>query len=158
MCVEQQQSDTDLQGSEVDDIIDIRMLFEHLVERSFILDIELVELWPLAADELNTVDDLLGGVVKVIDDDDLVARLEKGKRCERANVAGTTAVVSMQSMVEVGWRGSSPSNEDRADSHCGRWNVVECAGGKRWKRKWILCVACRSLIAMLQSYKKLRTQ
>lgn len=75
----------------MDDVVNVGVLLEHLVERGLILDVELVELWLLAADELDAVDDLLGRVVEVIDDDDLVAGLEEGKRCERANVAGTTA-------------------------------------------------------------------
>ena len=75
----------------MDDVVNVWVLLEHLVERSLILDIELVELWPLAADELNAVDNLLGGVVEVVDNDDLVASFEESERCERANVASATA-------------------------------------------------------------------
>lgn len=55
--------DADLQRSEVDDIVNVWVLLEDLVERSLILDVELVELWPFAADELDTVDDFLRRVV-----------------------------------------------------------------------------------------------
>lgn len=74
----------------MDNVVNIWVLLEDLVERSLILNVELVELWLLAADELNAVDDLLRGVVEVVDDDDLIASLEESERCERANVAGTT--------------------------------------------------------------------
>lgn len=77
-----------LQRGKVDDVVDVGMLLEHLVERGLILDVELVELGLLAADELNAVEDFLGRVVEVVDDDDLVASLQEGERCERANVAG----------------------------------------------------------------------
>jgi hypothetical protein len=75
----------------VDDIVDVWVLLEHLVERSLILDVKLVELWPLAADELNAVEDFFRRVVEVVDDNDLVTSLEKGEGCERANVASATA-------------------------------------------------------------------
>jgi hypothetical protein len=45
---------------------------------------------PLAADELDAIDDLLGGVVEIVDDDNLVVCLEEGKCCERTNVASAT--------------------------------------------------------------------
>ena len=80
-----------LQRGEVDDIVDVGVLLEHLVERGLILDVELVEFGLLAADELDAVEDLLGRVVEIVDDDDLVAGLEESKRCERADVAGSTA-------------------------------------------------------------------
>ena len=74
----------------MDDIVDVWVLLEHLVERSLICDIALVEGRSLAADELDAVDDFWGGVVEVVDDDDFVVGFEEGKGCERANVAGTT--------------------------------------------------------------------
>jgi hypothetical protein len=74
----------------VDDIVNVWVLLEHLVERGLILDVKLVELWPLAADELNAVNNLLRGVVEIVDNDNFVAGLKKGKSCERANVTSTT--------------------------------------------------------------------
>jgi hypothetical protein len=44
----------------VNDIVDVWVLLEDLVKRGLILDVELVEIGSLAADELDTVDDLLG--------------------------------------------------------------------------------------------------
>lgn len=81
---------THLQRSKVDDIVDIRVLLEHLIQLLLVGDIQRVVLGPLAADELDAVEDLLGGVVEVVDDDDLVVGLEKGEGGERADVAGTT--------------------------------------------------------------------
>lgn len=75
----------------MNDTVDSWVLLEDLVESLLVGDICLVELGPLAANELDTVEGDLGGVVEVIDNYDLVAILEEGKRGEGANVAGTTA-------------------------------------------------------------------
>ena len=74
----------------MNDIIDIRVLLEHLIQCLFIGDVERVVLGFLAADQLNAVQDLFGGVVEVVDDDDLVVGLEESERGERADVAGAT--------------------------------------------------------------------
>lgn len=75
----------------MDDTVNGRILLEDLVESVLVGDVCLVKLGPLAADELDTVEGDLRGVVEVINNHDLVAVLEKGKRGEGANVAGTTA-------------------------------------------------------------------
>jgi hypothetical protein len=74
----------------VNDIVDIRVLLEHLIQCLFIGDVERVVLGSLAADQLDAVQDLLGGVVEVVDDNDLVVGLEESERGERADVAGAT--------------------------------------------------------------------
>ena len=74
----------------MDDIVDIRVLLEHLIQLLLIGDVQRVVLGPLAADELDAVEDLLRGVVEVVDDDDLVVGLEESERGERADVAGAT--------------------------------------------------------------------
>ena len=79
----------------MDDIVNIRVLLKHLIQLLLIGDVQRVVLGPLAADELDAVEDLLGGVVEVVDDDDLVVCLEEGKGCEGANVAGSTAPSSV---------------------------------------------------------------
>jgi len=56
----------------MDHIVNVRVGLEHLVESSLVCDVGLVELGLLAADELNAVEDFLGGVVEIVDDDDLV--------------------------------------------------------------------------------------
>lgn len=79
----------------MDDIVNIWVLLKHLVERGLICDIDLVEGRSLAANELDAVHDFWGGVVEVVDDDDFVVCFEEGKGCERANVAGTTTLLSI---------------------------------------------------------------
>jgi hypothetical protein len=79
----------------VDHIVNVRVLLKHLIQFLLIGDVQGVVLGPLAADELDAVQDLLGGVVEVVDDDDLVVGLEKGKSGERADIAGTTGEKSM---------------------------------------------------------------
>ena len=81
---------TDFQRREVDDIVNVWVLLKHLVECRLICYIDLVEGWSLAADELDAVDDFWGGVVEVVDDDDLVVCFEEGEGCKGANVASTT--------------------------------------------------------------------
>lgn len=75
----------------MNDTVNSWVLLENLVEGLLVGDICLVELGPLAANELDSVKGDLGGVVEVIDNYDLVAILEEGKRGEGADVAGTTA-------------------------------------------------------------------
>lgn len=78
----------------MDDAIDLGVLIENLVQGGLVRDVHLVELWSLAADELDAVESHLGRVVEVIDNHHLVAVLEEGKGGERANVASATAIHS----------------------------------------------------------------
>ena len=80
----------DLQGGEVNDRVDIGMLAEDLVEGRLIGDVDGVELWALASELLQAVDDLFGGVVEVVDDDDLVVGFEQLEDGEGADVAAAT--------------------------------------------------------------------
>lgn len=66
------------------------MRLEDLVQLLLVGNVRRVVLRPLAADELNAVEHLLGGVVEVVNDDDLVVGLEESKSSERADVAGAT--------------------------------------------------------------------
>lgn len=75
----------------MDDAINLGVLFENVVEGGLVCNIGLVELWSLAANELNAIEGDLGGVVEVIDNHDLVAILEQCQGGEGANVTGTTA-------------------------------------------------------------------
>ena len=74
----------------MNDAVNVGVSLEDLVEAILIGDIDLDEIGLLAADSLNTVEGLGGGVVQVISDNDLVASLEEGKGGEGANVPGTT--------------------------------------------------------------------
>lgn len=73
--------------------VNVRVLLKDAVKGSLVGDVELDKLGPLAADQLDAVDNLFGRVVQVVSDDDLVAGLEKGEGREGANVAGTTAAL-----------------------------------------------------------------
>lgn len=74
----------------MDNTVDVRVSFEHLVEGRFVSDIELCELGLLARDQLDAVKGFGGGIVQVIGDDHLVPGLEQGEGSEGANVAGST--------------------------------------------------------------------
>lgn len=71
--------DTHLQGSEVDNAVNVGVSLEHLVEAVLLGDIELDELGLLAADKLNALESLGRRVVQVVGNDDLVASLEESK-------------------------------------------------------------------------------
>lgn len=79
-----------LQGSEVDNAVNVGVVGEDLVKGILVGNIELVELGLLATDQLNTLESLDGGVVQVVNDNDLVTGLEQGQGGERANVARAT--------------------------------------------------------------------
>lgn len=81
---------TDLQRRKVDDIVDIWIFLKHLVKCRLVCDVDLVEGWSLAANELDAVDDFWRRVVEVVNDDDFVVCFEEGESCKGANVAGTT--------------------------------------------------------------------
>jgi len=89
-----------LQSCEVDDIVNVRVLGEDLLERLLIGDVDVVEGGSLAADGLDAVDDFLGRVVQVVDNDDLVVGLEQGEGGEASDVSGAT-VASISA-----WRGN----------------------------------------------------
>lgn len=76
------------------------MLGEDIVESLFVGDVDLVEVWATAGDELDTVEGNLGGVVEVVDNDDVVAVLEKSEGRERANVARSAKSITLGMAVE----------------------------------------------------------
>lgn len=81
---------TCLEGSKVNHAVNLGVLLEDLVESILVGDVDLVEVGALAAEELNAVDGDLGGVVKAVDDDHIVAVLKKSEGGKRADVAGAT--------------------------------------------------------------------
>lgn len=68
-----------------------RVLREDLIERLVVGDVDLVEVGAATAEELNSVESNLGGVVEVVDDHDIVAMLEEGEGSEATDVASATA-------------------------------------------------------------------
>lgn len=81
---------TNLERSKVNDTVNLGVLLENLLQGSLVCDVHLVQLWPLSCEQLYSVDALFARVIEVVDDDDIVAGLEKGKRCERADVPCAT--------------------------------------------------------------------
>lgn len=57
----------------MNDTINVGIFLEDFVKSAVIGNIDIVETWPLAADQLDTVDGLLGRIVKIVSDDDFVA-------------------------------------------------------------------------------------
>jgi hypothetical protein len=75
----------------VNDTVNVWMLREHIVESFFIFDVKADKIWPLAADQFYTVENLLRRIVEVVCDNDFVASFEKGKSSEGANIACASA-------------------------------------------------------------------
>lgn len=66
----------------MDDVVDVRMLIEYFVQGCFICDVELVESRTLSADEFYAVDDLLGRIVQVVYNNDLIVGLKQSESGE----------------------------------------------------------------------------
>lgn len=73
---------THLEGCEVNHTVDIWVSGKDPVKASLICDVDLVEIWSLAAEQFDAVEGHLGGVVQTVDDDDLVAMFEEGQGCK----------------------------------------------------------------------------
>jgi hypothetical protein len=84
----------------VDDIVDVGMVGKDLLEGLLVGDVGIVEDGSLSANGLDAVEDFLGRVVQIVDNDNLVIGLEQGEGCEAADVSGST-VASISA-----WRGS----------------------------------------------------
>lgn len=83
-------SATYLKGSEMDNAVNVGVGLEDLIESRLVGDIQLGKLGFLAANQLNALQRLGGGVGQVVRDNDLVASLEEREGGERANVARST--------------------------------------------------------------------
>lgn len=71
-------------------VVDIWVLVEDLIQPLLICNIALEVLGSFAGDKLYAVDAFFRGVVKVVDDHDLIVSFEECKCGEGSNVAGTT--------------------------------------------------------------------
>lgn len=69
-----------LQRCEVDDTVNLWVRFEDLLQLLLVGQVALVELGSFAANQLDAIQRDLGGIVEAVDDNDLVAMLEKGQR------------------------------------------------------------------------------
>lgn len=83
----------------MNDAVNFRVRSKNLIQLSFVGNVSLVEDRSLAAEKLNAVYSDLGRVVETVDDDNIVAVLQKSKRRERANVAGATTSHTVVSRV-----------------------------------------------------------
>lgn len=81
-----------LEGGEMDDAVDGRVLLEDGVKGGLIGHVDVVEGGALPAEELHAVEGHDGRVVQVVDDDDIVAVLEEREGREGPDVAGATRV------------------------------------------------------------------
>jgi hypothetical protein len=79
-----------LEGSEVDDTVNVGVFLEDIVQGFFIGDVEVVVMRPFPADEFNAVEDFGRRVVQVVDYDDRVVGFEEGEGGEGANIARAT--------------------------------------------------------------------
>jgi len=100
----------------VNDTVNIWMLREHIVESFLIFDVKADKIWPLAADQFYTVEDLLRRIVEIVCDDDFVAIFEKGKGGEGTNIAGASAK-RCQLLKNTPRIGALPGNEASSDGH-----------------------------------------
>ena len=104
-----------LQSSKVDNTVNLGVLLEDLVETFLVCNVDVVVYWLLSTDALNSIQDLLGRVVEVVNNHDFVAGFEEGKDGEGANVACATATES--ALVSPGGSASVPSDQAVSYSH-----------------------------------------
>lgn len=88
----------------MDDRVNRRVLRKDFIESLLVANINLVERRPLSAEELNSVNGLLRGVVEAVNDDDIIAGVQKLEGGEGANVA--RAAGCQESCQKSSWRGS----------------------------------------------------
>ncbi len=77
----------------MNDAVNVRMFIEDIIKSSFIGDIYIVKEWTFSTDQFDAVDTFLGGIVKIVDDDDLVVSLQEGKCSERSNISSPSTSV-----------------------------------------------------------------
>lgn len=73
----------------MDDTVNIRVRLEDLIEVLLFPYVDIVEFGSLAADELDTIDGLLGGIEEVIHNHDFVVCLQEREGGEGSNVTTT---------------------------------------------------------------------
>jgi hypothetical protein len=99
---------THLESSKMNDIVNVCIFCKDLVQSGFVCNVGAVQSRTGAGQQLNPVDYLVVRVVQVVDDDDLVSRLDESESGERANIAHTTAMQSEHVHCVVSG-GSSPA-------------------------------------------------
>lgn len=66
----------------MDNAVNVRMRCKDLVQCLFISDVNLVEVWSFAAEQLDAVEGDFRGIVEAVDDHNFVAMFEEGKSGE----------------------------------------------------------------------------
>lgn len=89
----------------MNNIVDVGVVGKDLLEGLLVGDVGIVEDGSLAGDGLDAVEDFLGRVVQVVDDDDLVVGLEEGEGCKAADVSSATVAWSAHGGAD--WRDAS---------------------------------------------------
>lgn len=79
-----------LQSSKVDNTVNIGMRSKDFVQCFLIRNIDLVEVWSLATEELDAIERDFRRIVQAVDDHDFVAMLKERKRGKRTNIAGAS--------------------------------------------------------------------
>lgn len=82
-----------LQRCKMYNTVDMRMGSEDAVKGSFITHIDVVKMRSLSAYRFNAIECFFGGIVEIVDNNDLVVGLEQGKGSEGANIASPPAIV-----------------------------------------------------------------
>jgi hypothetical protein len=70
----------------VNDAVNVWVRSKHLVKASFVGNIDLNKLWLLPADQFNAIQNLCGGIVQAVGNDDFVASFQKGQGREGPNI------------------------------------------------------------------------
>ena len=81
----------------MDDAVDFGMSGKDIVKCLFVSNVELIEMWSFVANQLDPIQDFFERIRKVINNYDLVTRLEECKGREAPNVSGSTTLISVRS-------------------------------------------------------------
>lgn len=89
----------------MDDTVDVGVFGEDFIKSFLVGDVKLVVLRFLSTDEFNSVKDLRGGIVEVVNDHNLVVCFEEGEGRERADIASPAVSISVYvwQMLVSGW-------------------------------------------------------
>lgn len=91
--------------------VDVWVSSKHLVDACFVRDVHIVELRPLATDKFDPVEDNLGRIVEVVENNNFIASLQQGKSSERPDIACTTRDMDVSARIHK----SGPLGEIHAD-------------------------------------------
>ena len=114
-----------LQSSKVDNAVNIGMRRKDLVQCLFICDVDLVEVWSLAAEQLDAVEGDFRGIVEAVDNYNFVAMFEEGKSGERADITGSSGPVDVSMSSRTFWRIEGGANQGSGIPKWTAWDSFE---------------------------------